>query len=98
MGHHVSGSKADDGESQKDQSTTSAPEIAAPGGTSSKLRRGQQWIVRELERPGVGAVAIGAALVVAAATAGVSETLVGAIGAYAVYRILRRRGRERARS
>src|SRR5258707_675308 len=40
-----------------------------PGDVSSTLRRGEQWIEHELERPGVGAIAIGAALVVAATVA-----------------------------
>lgn len=64
--------------------------------TSSMLQRGKHWIERELERPGVGAITVGAALVVAAASVGVSETIVGALGAYAVYRLLRRRRAEHA--
>ncbi len=73
-------------------------EPSAPPGAAraSALRRGAHWIEQELERPGVGAVAIGAAIVVAAATAGISETLVGAAGAYAVYRMLRRRKAQHA--
>lgn len=67
---------------------------ALPGAASDSLQRAEDWVRRELARPGVGAILVGTALIVAAATAGVSETLVGAIGAYAVYRMLRRRKAE----
>jgi hypothetical protein len=69
---------------------------ALPGGLSSTAHRTLDRIEHELERPGVGALTLGAALFVAAVTAGVGETVVGALGAYTMYRILRRRRTEHA--
>jgi hypothetical protein len=57
-----------------------------------------QWLERELERPGIGALVVGGTLVVAATVAGVPETLVGAAGAYVVYRVLKRRRAKHARA
>lgn len=77
-------------------------EAAAQGGPEKRaeepretLREAAQWIGHQLERPGVGAAAAGGALLAAAVLAGLPEALVGAGGAYVVYRILRKRGRAR---
>lgn len=57
------------------------------------LRGAAEWVGKKLEQPGVGAAAAGGALVVAAVVAGLPEALVGAGGAYLVYRLLRKRSR-----
>jgi hypothetical protein len=61
------------------------------------LDEAMQWLEREMERPGVGALVVGGSLVVAATVAGVAETIVGAAGAYVVYRVLKRRRAKHAR-
>lgn len=57
------------------------------------LRDTARWVGKKLERPGVGAAAAGGALLVAAVVAGLPEAMLGAGGAYVVYRMLRKRGR-----
>jgi hypothetical protein len=69
----------------------------AGAGREQALRDAADWLRHQLERPTVGAAAAGGAILAAAVFAGLTEAIVGAGGAYVVYRMLRRRSSKHAR-
>ena len=87
-------------------SSATQPEVLDPGRNAGDLgpdphrhrgvpggdwRRLGDWLGTELARPAVGAAVAGAGLILAAASAGLAEAVVGGLGALAIYRFLKKR-------